>query len=97
MKNLKTKNGLEVKKVGETKDLILGLIQGEKNFLAWDKNTGKRINSKYHTKLDLCFNEPISAERFVVVKKWGKRISANVLEREPKQTKSVIKCIKITI
>jgi hypothetical protein len=97
MKNLKTRNGLDVKKVGETKDLILGLIQGEKNFLAWDKNTGKRVNSKYNTKLDLCFSEPISAERFVVVKKWGKRISANVLEREPKQTKSVIKCIKITI
>lgn len=97
MKNLRTKNGLEVKKISETKDLILGFINGEKNFIAWDKNTGRKANAKYSSKLDLCLNEPISAERFVVVKKWGKRISANILEREPKQTKSVIKCIKITI
>lgn len=97
MKNLKTKNGLEVRQIGETKDLILGLIAGEKNFFAWDKNTGRQANNKYRSKFDLCFNEPISAERFVVVKKWGKRISANILDREPKQTKSVVKCIKITI
>jgi hypothetical protein len=43
------------------------------------------------------FEEPVSNERFVVVKKWGNRLSANILEREPKKTKSVVKCIKITI
>lgn len=97
MKNLRTKNGLEVNQIGETKDLILGLVAGQKTFLAWNKSNGKRHNVNRRSKFDLVFDEPVNNERFVVVKKWGKRLSANILEKEPKQTKSVLKCIKITI
>lgn len=97
MKNLRTKNGLQVNQIGETKDLILGLVAGKKTFLAWNKTDGKQHNNKLRSKFDLMFDEPVSNERFVVVKKWGKRLSANILEKEPKQTKSVVKCIKITI
>jgi hypothetical protein len=97
MKNLRTKNGLQVNQIGETKDLILGLVAGQKSFLAWNKTDGKQHNNNRRSKFDLMFEEPVSKERFVVVKKWGNRLSANILEKEPKQTKSVLKCIKITI
>lgn len=97
MKNLRTKNGLQVNQIGETKDLILGLVAGQKSFLAWNKTDGKQHHNKHRSKFDLMFDEPVSKERFVVVKKWGNRLSANILEKEPKQTKSVLKCIKITI
>lgn len=97
MKNLRTKNGLEVNQIGETKDLILGLVAGQKSFLAWNKTDGKQYNNNRKSKFDLMFDAPVNNERFVVIKKWGKRLSANILEKEPKQTKSVVKCIKITI
>jgi len=97
MKNLRTKNGLQVNQIGETKDLILGLVAGQKSFLAWNKSDGKQHHNKHRSKFDLMFEEPASNERFVVIKKWGKRLSANIHDREPKQTKSVVKCIKITI
>ena len=97
MKNLRTKNGLEVNQIGETKDLILGLVAGQKSFLAWNKTDGKQYNNNRKSKFDLMLDAPVNNERFVVVKKWGKRLSANILEKEPKQTKSVVKCIKITI
>lgn len=97
MKNLRTKSGLTINQIAESKDLILGLIAGHKTFLAWNKSDGKQCNNKYKSKFDICFEEPISNERFVVIKKWGKRLSANIVNKEPKKTKSVVKCIKITI
>jgi hypothetical protein len=97
MKNLRTKNGLQVNQIGETKDLILGLVAGHKSFTAWNKTDGKQYNNNRKSKFDLCFDEPVNNDRFVVIKKWGKRLSANIVEKEPKQTKSVLKCIKITI